>query len=235
MKLANGPAATVGGGLDNFASHDYATIAGGRTNTANGIGSAIPGGQGNVANGQFSFAAGLDANAENDGSFVWGDDQSVPVTSPANNSFSVRASGGIWLGTNSSPSITSGHFIDTSTGAYLTSTGTWTNNSDRAKKYDLSPLDARSVLDKVARMPITSWSYKGDPAFVRHVGPMAQDFYAAFGLGLDNKHITTIDEGGVALAAVQGLYRQNRALEHKNRTLSGRLARLERAVARLEH
>jgi hypothetical protein len=45
----------------------------------------------------------------------------------------------------------------------------------------------------------------------RHIGPMAQDFYSAF--GLDDKRITTIDEGGVALAAIQGLYRQNQALE----------------------
>jgi hypothetical protein len=122
-------------------------------------------------------------------------------TSPAANTFSVRASGGIWLGTTSSPSITSGHFLDTSTGAYLTSTGTWTNDSDRAKKHDLRPLSTRSVLDKVANVPITSWSYKGDPSTVRHIGPMAQDFSKAFGLGLDNRHITTIDEGGVAPAA----------------------------------
>ncbi len=53
---------------------------------------------------------------------------------------------------------------------------------------------------------------QGRKALHRHVGPMAQDFYAAFGLGLDDKHITTIDEGGVALAAIQGLYRQNTAL-----------------------
>ena len=56
------------------------------------------------------------------------------------------------------------------------------------------------------------------PTDYKDIGPMAQDFYKAFGLGLDNKHITTIDEGGVALAAIQGLYRQNRALERKNRT-----------------
>ena len=62
---------------------------------------------------------------------------------------------------------------------------------------------------------------------------MAQDFYKAFGLGLDNKHITTIDEGGVALAAIQGLYRQNQALERQNRLLNARLSRLEGVVAKL--
>jgi hypothetical protein len=69
---------------------------------------------------------------------------------------------------------------------------------------------------------------------------MAQDFYNAFGLALDDKHITTIDEGGVALAAIQGLYRQNKALQRQNRRLASRLAiqnarlnKLERTVASL--
>ena len=113
----------------------------------------------------------------------------------------MRAGGGIWLGaTTSSPAITSGHFIDTSTGAYLTSTGTWTSVSDRAHKHGVRPLDKSTLLRKVGRLPITSWSYKAEKPTIRHIGPMAQDFYKAFGLGLDNKHITTIDEGGVALA-----------------------------------
>jgi hypothetical protein len=81
-------------------------------------------------------------------------------------------------------------------------------------------------------MPITSWSYKAESPSVRHIGPMAQDFYKAFGLGLDDKHITTIDEGGVALAAIKGLYRQNRALRRQNRSLNERLTRLERAIAK---
>ncbi len=82
----------------------------------------------------------------------------------------------------------------------------------------------------VARMPMTSWSYKAENPSVRHIGPMAQDFYKTFGRGLDNKHITTIDEGGVGLAAIQGLYRQNKALERQNRELNARVARLERVT-----
>jgi hypothetical protein len=87
----------------------------------------------------------------------------------------------------------------------------------------------------LARWPLSSWSYKAENPFVRHIGPTAQDFYAAFGLGPDNKHITTIDEGGVALAAIQGLYRQNLALTRQNRSLSSRLSKLEREVAKLSH
>ena len=168
---------------------------------------------------------------------MWGDDSdTTDITSPDINTFTVRAIRGIWLGTNSSPSIGAGHFIDTSTGGYLSSAGAWTNASDRALKHDFKLLDKRSLLDKVAHMPITSWSYRAEKPSVRHIGPMAQDFYNAFGLGLDNKHITTIDEGGVALAAIQGLYRQNQALngklaglERENRALSARLTRLEHA------
>jgi hypothetical protein len=53
---------------------------------------------------------------------------------------------------------------------------------------------------------VTSWTFKGQA--VRHIGPMAQDFHAAFKVGADDKHISTIDEGGVALAAIQGLYQE---------------------------
>ena len=48
------------------------------------------------------------------------------------------------------------------------------------------------------------WSYTTERG-VRHVGPMAQDFYAAFNVGEDNRHITSIDEDGVALAAIEAL------------------------------
>ena len=82
-------------------------------------------------------------------------------------------------------------------------------------------------------MPITSWSYKAEKPSVRHIGPMAQDFYKAFGLGLDDKHITHDRRGGRRLAAIQGLYRQNKALKRENRSLNARLLRLERTVAKL--
>jgi Chaperone of endosialidase len=225
--------ATVAGGQENTASGYGSAIAGGVHNTASGAQSAVPGGQENTASGNYSLAAGLRANAAEIGSFVWGDSTSAKLTSPDANTFTVRASGGIWLGTTSSPTITAGHFIDTSTGGFLTSTGVWTNASDRALKHDFRRLDKHSLLEKVARMPITSWSYKAEQPSIRHIGPMAQDFYSAFGLGLDDKHIATIDEGGVALAAIQGLYRQNKALQRENRVLSSRLARLEGEVAEL--
>ena len=230
---ASGVWSAVSGGQTNTASGDHSAIAGGDMNTASGKYSSVPGGHLNTASGDYSFAAGGGARATQDGSFVWDDSSGFYVDSPAANTFTVQAAGGIWLGANSSPSIGAGRFIDTSTGGYLSTSGNWVSTSDRAKKHDVRPLDKRSVLEKVARMPITSWSYRAEKRSVRHIGPMAQDFYKAFGLGLDNKHIGTIDEGGVALAAIQGLYRENQVLKRKNAALSVRLTRLESAVAAL--
>jgi hypothetical protein len=76
--------------------------------------------------------------------------------------------------------------------------------SDRNLKENFQPVDARVVLAKVAALPLSEWNFKEDTA-ARHVGPVAQDFHAAFGLGTDDKHIATVDADGVALSAIQGL------------------------------
>lgn len=109
------------------------------------------------------------------------------------------------------------------------------NISDRNAKANVKGVDGLEVLQKVARLPITRWNYKTDPASVRHIGPMAQDFHAAFGLnGSDDKHISTVDEGGVALAAIQGVYRLVQEKEAQNQALEAKLADLERRLAALE-
>ncbi|MBK8128134.1 MAG: hypothetical protein IPK53_04070 [bacterium] len=48
---------------------------------------------------------------------------------------------------------------------------------------------------------------------IRHIGPMAQDFYAAFGIGESDTTITTIDADGVLFAAVQELAKENTELK----------------------
>jgi hypothetical protein len=222
---ASGASSVVAGGGSNTASGIASAVGGGILNTASGTDSAVPGGFQNVAGGDRSFAAGTQSKATQDGSFVWGDRTFTDLTAPGANTFTVRATGGIWLGTTSSPSIPAGRFINTSTGGYLSSAGAWTNSSDRALKRDFRRVDRQGVLRRLARIPIQSWSYKAEEPRVRHIGPTAQDFYSAFGLGLDDKHIGTIDEGGVALAAIQGLYRQNQALR-------ARVAKLERIIAK---
>lgn len=97
--------------------------------------------------------------------------------------------------------------------------------SDRNAKEEFKPVDARAVLDKVAQLPITEWQYKAN-GDTRHIGPMAQDFHAAFGVGRDERHITSVDADGVALAAIQGL---NHKLEDKTREVEA----LKRSVAEL--
>ena len=78
------------------------------------------------------------------------------------------------------------------------------NASDRNLKENFAPVNPREVLAKVAGLAVSRWNFKGD-AVTSHVGPMAQDFHAAFGLGTDDRHIATVDADGVALAAIQGL------------------------------
>src|SRR5207244_3120161 len=90
-------------------------------------------------------------------------------------------------------------------GCTLTDGTGWHCASDRGLKENVEPLDARDILQRVSAMPITHWNVKGFPA-VRHIGPMAQDFHAAFGLSDDDRHIGTADAQGVALAAIQGLH-----------------------------
>jgi hypothetical protein len=89
--------ATVGGGNNNLASGSYSTVGGGNNNTNSGGDATIPGGSQNVASGNYSFAAGQQAQAVNDGTFVWADSQGASFASTNNDSFNVRAQGGVRL------------------------------------------------------------------------------------------------------------------------------------------
>lgn len=103
--------------------------------------------------------------------------------------------------------------------AYCTGT-TWVNTSDKNMKDHFSDIDPAEVLNKVSSLPITMWKYKNDTNSI-HLGPMAQDFYEEFKLGSDEKAIATIDEGGVALAAIKGLNQKLEAqVEEKDRELA---------------
>ncbi|HEU5433560.1 MAG TPA: tail fiber domain-containing protein [Thermomicrobiales bacterium] len=100
-------------------------------------------------------------------------------------------------------------------------------SSDRARKRDLAGVDPADMLARTAALPIATWSYTFDDPSVRHVGPMAQDFAAAFGVGADDRHIHPIDGQGVALAAIQGLYAEVQRLQSEQAALQARLAALE--------
>jgi hypothetical protein len=238
--MASTQYASIGGGHSNVASGLYAAIAGGLQNTASGSWSIIPGGYNNAATANYTFAAGSRAKANHIGTFIWADSTDADIASTAANQFIVRASGGIWLGTTSAPNFPAGRFLNTSTGAYLSSGGTWTNSSDRALKDNFTAVDGKEILARLSKVPILGWNYKAEDASIRHIGPVAQDFYAAFGVGEDDTHISTIDASGVALAAIQGLYTivvekdaQIAAQQAQIDDLESRLAALESLVAQL--
>ncbi len=107
--------------------------------------------------------------------------------------------------------------------------------SDRNKKENLSPVDAREVLSKVIAMPVTTWNYKGNPESMRQMGPMAQDFHAAFGLNGDND--TQINQGdatGVAFAAIQGLSAELKERDAMIAGLKNQVAGMEQRMQCME-
>jgi len=259
----------------------------------------VPGGYVNDAYGAYSFAAGQNATANNQGSFVWADSQAGGFGDTAANQFVIRAQGGVGINTGSPQqalSIVGGMDIDQSdlndgtvanaltfgsnssegigsqrtsganqydlvfytdgnaemtilhdghVGIGTTSPGnllvvggsgspaycngtTWVNGSDRNSKKAFAAINPRTVLEKVSALPITEWQYKVEANGTRHLGPVAQDFHAAFGLnGADDKHIATVDEEGVALAAIQGL---NEKLNEKDAEIQA----LKQSVAELK-
>jgi len=195
---ASGDWSTIAGGRLNTALGHFSTIAGGGTNNASGQYATVAGGDRNNANGECSFAAGRRASAVVNGSFAWADSTDADFVISSPNQFGVRASGGVYLYT--APNLLSG--------AYLAAgSGTWALVSDRNVKENLVPVNGDEVLEKLAAIPVATWNYKTENPSIRHIGPMAQDLYAAFGLGDSDKSIATIDADGVALAAVQGLYK----------------------------
>jgi hypothetical protein len=114
----------------------------------------------------------------------------------------------------------------------VTVTGTFNNSSDRNAKQDFTAVSPLLILDRVLRLPVNEWSYKEDAA-TRHIGPVAQDFHAIFGIGTDDKHIAPIDEGGVALAAIQGLNQKLEEQKTENAELKRQLAELKTLVQKL--
>jgi hypothetical protein len=232
---SSGHWSTVGGGFNNFATGDKSTVAGGFANHADGVHSTVPGGQQNTADGENSFAAGTRAKVDvaHYGAFVYADSTDVDFNSTAANEFAVRATGGVRLVTAVDGTG------DPTAGVTLASGGSsWGTISDRNAKDNFDVVDGEDVLDRLAAIELSTWNYKTQDHSIRHMGPMAQDFYAAFGLGEDEKRINTVDADGVALAAIQGLNLKLKALnEQLQADLEERdkqIRRLERRLARLE-
>jgi hypothetical protein len=219
---AAGTYAVLNGGARNVVAAAYGAVYSGYGNTASGTYAVILGGNGNTASGELSLADGYHADAAHNGSFVWSDytSGSALVKDTATNQFVARASGGVYLYSNEA--ATSG--VRLSPGS-----GTWSSLSDRDAKTDIESVNDRSILAKVSTLPVSASRYRSERG-VRHVGPMAQDFYAAFGVGEDDRHITSIDEDGVALAAIKALHEENRHLAAELEDLKARNAALESRV-----
>ena len=213
-----GRLATVAGGESNSALIQHDTVSGGYKNIAAGEGATVPGGFLNRALGFVSFAAGLGAVARGGNMFVWSDfatgyNDFDPSTigsfgatpsnvTPLNNTFIVRATGGVQFisGVNSIGAITSQCFISPGGSG-------WNCVSDRNVKHTIKTVSPKSVLARLMTVPVSTWAFNGNER--RQIGPMAQDFFRAFrglGLGESDRSINSVDAQGVAFAAIQGLH-----------------------------
>jgi hypothetical protein len=220
--------ATIGGGDSNIASNTYATIGGGKWNIASGTYATVPGGYSNTAGGDYSFAAGQWARTAPGatGSFVWSDSLSAPTVSWNPNEFVARATGGFWFisGIDASGNIASGMRLPGGSSA-------WSPLSDRNAKTNYSSVNGRDVLARLAAIPIQTWNYKAQDPAIRHIGPVAQDFYAAFKVGEDDKFISTVDADGVALASIQGLYQ---IVQEKDNEISNLKSQMSKQQAEMD-
>ncbi|HYI40655.1 MAG TPA: tail fiber domain-containing protein [Allosphingosinicella sp.] len=150
------------------------------------------------------------------GTFIWSDGSATASAdtfrNSANNQFAARATGGFRFRTN----------LGATTGCDLPAgSGVFNCTSSRATKMNFASVSGTDVLAKVRAMPISTWNYISEGDKVRHLGPMAEDFHAAFGLGVSDKAIGVQDLASVSLAGVK-------ALEERTAELQGKAAEVER-------
>ncbi len=200
-----------------------ASLAGGFSSSAEGLTSLAFGSESRTT-GTAGVALGTRAVAGR-GSFVFADNSGTgSLIATAGHEFLVRASGGVNFFSNT---------IST-TGVRLAAGGSqWLTISDVRTKHRFQELDGEDVLARIARMPVTEWSYKAQQGAIRHIGPTAQDFHAAFGLGEDPLRIGTLDADGVALAGIKALEARTRHADTRARQQADELAGLKAEVARL--
>jgi len=238
--LASGVAAFAAG-FDTTAAGE-SSVALGESAVASGIGATAIGlgptatgiaslatGSNTSASGTRSTAMGVNAStAGHAGSFVYGDASTVGsgglVENDVANQFMVRAAGGYKLFSNAART----------TGVLLApNASAWSSLSDRHSKHRFEPLDGETVLARLAAMPVQTWSYKAQGDAIRHAGPTAQDFHAAFGLGEDPLRISTIDADGIALAAARALEARTRSQADELSALRAEVDALRRLVSAL--
>ncbi|MFL6210160.1 MAG: tail fiber domain-containing protein [Pyrinomonadaceae bacterium] len=176
------------------------------------------------------------------GTFVWSDGSATASAdtfrNTANNEFAARATGGFRFRTN----------LTGTTGCNLPAgSGVFNCTSSRTTKENFKLIDGNDVLARLRKIPVSSWNYISEGQQVRHMGPMAEDFYQAFGLGTGNTSIGVQDLAGVSLAAVKALDQRIAQLQQRtaeveqlrnevnalraaNATMEQRLAALEQSM-----
>ncbi len=243
-------------GFTNSASGDYATALG-KNSTALGYGSTVIGsnvsasgdvsiamGSNTLASGAISTAMGSFTTASGDfstaignwvstngsqGSVVIGDygTTSNILQSLHNDEFLARFNGGYTLYTNT----------NTTTGVKILSGGnSWSTVSDSTKKEKFIKTDGENVLNNISKMRLGSWNYKTQNAKdFRHYGPMAQEFYNAFGndgigkIGCDTL-ISAADIDGVMMIGLQALEKRSAVLAVENKLLKAKNIALQNDV-----
>ncbi len=121
------------------------------------------------------------------------------------------------------------HPLQLISGAHVTAGGTWTNASDKDLKENFEEVNGENLLEKIESLDISEWNYKNEADDIKHIGPTAQDFYKAFGVGGDDKSISTVDPSGIALAAIKELYKKSKEVDE----LKKQLEELTKAVEKL--
>lgn len=116
----------------------------------------------------------------------------------------------------------------------LTLSGVLTEASSMHRKENRAVVDPAAVLETLKEVPVETWNYRTDADGIRHMGPMAQTFYAAFGLGVDEEHLAPLDANGVALAAIQGLLERVESLEETSANTQNEIATLRKENADLK-
>jgi hypothetical protein len=106
--------------------------------------------------------------------------------------------------------------------------------ADRGSKDNLVRADPETLLDRLEAMPMYYYEMRGSRTGARYLGPMAQDFKAAFGIGTSDRTINTANAQGVALAAAKGLYARLKRDEQKLAAQDATIAELERRLSLLE-
>ena len=106
--------------------------------------------------------------------------------------------------------------------------------SARASKENFRTISSAEVLERVAGLDISRWNYKVEGDAVDHIGPIAEEFHAAFGVGASAEQINMVDAAGVSLAAIQGLYERLEEKSDAVESLQAEKAELEDRLARLE-